>query len=107
MVPAMRPLPTYSLNDALTLRAGLAYDKAASKTHLSASIPDTDRMWYSIGATYKFTRNLSVDVGFAHLRGKKKHFVETQNIKGLLLVEADYTTKATANLYGLNLNYRF
>ncbi|AHN72478.1 outer membrane protein transport protein [Aggregatibacter actinomycetemcomitans] len=98
---------TYSLNDALTLRAGLAYDKAASKTHLSASIPDTDRMWYSIGATYKFTPNLSVDVGFAHLRGKKKHFVETQNIKGLLLVEADYTTKATANLYGLNLNYRF
>ena len=98
---------TYNFSDALTLRAGLAYDQAASKKHLSASIPDTDRMWYSLGATYKFTPDLSVDVGFSHLRGKKKHFVETQNIKGLLVVEADYTTKASANLYGLNLNYRF
>ena len=98
---------TYNINDALTLRAGLAYDKAASKAHLSASIPDTDRMWYSLGATYKFTPDLSVDVGFSHLRGKKKHFVETQRIKGLLVVEADYATKASANLYGLNLNYRF
>ena len=98
---------TYNFSDALTLRAGLAYDQAASKKHLSASIPDTDRMWYSLGATYKFTPDLSVDVGFSHLRGKKKHFVETQNIKGLLVVEADYTTKASANLYGLNFNYRF
>ncbi len=38
---------------------------------------------------------------------RKKHFVETQRIKGLLVVEADYATKASANLYGLNLNYRF
>ena len=29
-----------------------------------------DRMWYSVGATYKFTPNLSID-GFVHLRGKK------------------------------------
>ena len=56
----------------LAVRAGIAYDEAAAPNeHASASIPDTDRMWYSVGATYKFTPNLSIDAGFAHLRGKK------------------------------------
>ena len=74
---------------------------------MSASIPDTDRMWYSVGATYKFTPNLSIDAGFAHLRGKKIHFTESQSIGGLATVTANYTSKASANLYGLNLNYSF
>lgn len=99
---------TYNVNDKLTLRAGIAYDEAAAPTeHASASIPDTDRMWYSVGATYKFTPNLSIDAGFAHLRGKKIHFTENQSIGGLATVTANYTSKASANLYGLNLNYSF
>lgn len=98
---------TYNVNEKLTLRAGIAYDEAAAPTeHASASIPDTDRMWYSVGATYKFTPNLSIDAGFAHLRGKKIHFTESQPIRGLT-VTANYTSKASANLYGLNLNYSF
>ena len=99
---------TYNVNEKLTLRAGIAYDEAAAPTeHASASIPDTDRMWYSVGATYKFTPNLSIDAGFAHLRGKKIHFTESQSIGGLATVTANYTSKASANLYGLNLNYSF
>ncbi|QEH14694.1 porin [Histophilus somni] len=99
---------TYDVNDKLTLRAGIAYDESAD--HPSASIPDTDRTWYSLGATYNFTPNLSVDVGFAHLRGKKQQFRETQNIGKeikLVNISADYQSTARANLYGLNLNYRF
>ena len=99
---------TYNVNDKLTLRAGIAYDEAAAPTeHVSASIPDTDRMWYSVGATYKFTPNLSIDAGFAHLRGKKLNFTEKQSIGNLATVTANYTSKASANLYGLNLNYSF
>ena len=99
---------TYHVDNKLTLRAGVAYDESAATTpHASASIPDTDRIWYSAGATYHVTPNLSVDFGYAHLRGKKFRFKETQNVGGLLTVEADYKSKASANLYGLNLNYRF
>ena len=99
---------TYNVNDKLAVRAGIAYDEAAAPTeHASASIPDTDRMWYSVGATYKFTPNLSIDAGFAHLRGKKLNFTEKQSIGNLATVTANYTSKASANLYGLNLNYSF
>ena len=99
---------TYDLTEQLALRAGIAYDESAAGEHHSASIPDTDRTWYSVGATYKFTPNLSVDLGFAHLRGKRISFKENQSLaNGLVVVEADYQSKAKANLYGLNLNYRF
>ena len=99
---------TYNVDDKLTLRAGIAYDQAAATEHASAAIPDTDRTWYSVGATYKFTPNLSVDLGYAYLKGKKVHFKEEQRISnGAVVVTGNYSSKASANLYGLNLNYSF
>ncbi|UEA16939.1 porin [Pasteurella canis] len=89
---------SYDVTDALTVRAGIAYDESAAQDHHSISIPDTDRTWYSLGATYRFTPNVSIDAGFAHLKGKKNTFKE----EGV-----PFTSKATANLYGLNVNYRF
>ena len=99
---------TYDVDEKLTLRAGIAYDQAAATEHASAAIPDTDRTWYSVGATYKFTPNLSVDLGYAYLKGKKVHFKEEQRISnGAVVVTGNYSSKASANLYGLNLNYSF
>lgn len=99
---------SYNLDEKLTLRAGIAYDQAASRHHRSAAIPDTDRTWYSLGATYKFTPNLSVDLGYAYLKGKKVHFKEAQQTaNGQIITTANYTSQAHANLYGLNLNYSF
>lgn len=103
---------SYNLDEKLTLRAGIAYDQAASRHHRSAAIPDTDRTWYSLGATYKFTPNLSVDLGYAYLKGKKVHFKEVKAISGkgatlTINTTANYTSQAHANLYGLNLNYSF
>lgn len=99
---------TYDIDDKLTLRAGVAYDQAASRHYRSASIPDTDRTWYSLGATYSFTPNFSVDFGYAYLKGKKIHFKEEEKaVDEQLTTTANYTSKAHANLYGLNLNYSF
>lgn len=90
---------SYDVNEMLTLRTGIAYDESASVTNPSISIPDTDRVWYSAGATVRFTPNLSADIGYSHLRGSKISF----NEDGL----ATFKSKAKANLYGLNLNYKF
>lgn len=100
---------SYNLYEKLTLRAGIAYDQAASRHQRSAAIPDTDRTWYSLGATYKFTPNLSVDLGYAYLKGKKVHFKEVATIGKTVKINttANYTSQAHANLYGLNLNYSF
>lgn len=97
---------TYDINDKLTLRAGIAHDEGAAGRKSSISIPDTHRMWYSVGATYQFTPELSVDVAYAYVRGKTRTFTEVENIRGIS-VEGNYKVRSQVNLYGLNLNYRF
>ncbi|OOF64898.1 outer membrane protein transport protein [Rodentibacter sp. Ppn85] len=95
---------SYEATDKLTLRSGIAYDETAADSYHSASIPDTDRTWYSLGATYKVTPDLSIDVAYAHLKGKKITFKESQD--GIPFT-VNYTSKSSANLYGLNVNYSF
>ncbi|MDY5107020.1 MAG: outer membrane protein transport protein [Actinobacillus minor] len=89
---------SYDATEDLTLRAGMAYDRSASVANPSISIPDTNRVWYSAGATYRFTPALSVDGGFSFLRGTRFSFNEDG---------AAFKTKARGYLYGLNLNYKF
>ncbi|MWQ84168.1 hypothetical protein F9868_01900 [Glaesserella parasuis] len=97
---------SYDVIEALTLRAGIAYDESASVAHPSISIPDTDRTWYTLGATYRFTPNLSVDLSYAHLSGSKNTFTESQ-VTAVTSAVGEFKVKSTANLYGLNVNYKF
>lgn len=97
---------SYDVIEALTLRAGIAYDESASVTHPSISIPDTYRTWYTLGATYRFTPNLSVDLSYAHLSGSKNTFTESQ-VTAVTSAVGEFKVKSTANLYGLNVNYKF
>lgn len=97
---------SYDVIEALTLRAGIAYDESASVAHPSISIPDTDRTWYTLGATYRFTPSLSVDLAYAHLSGSKNTFTESQ-VTAVTSAVGEFKVKSTANLYGLNVNYKF
>lgn len=90
---------SYDFTEKLTVRTGIAYDETASISNPSISIPDTDRTWYSIGATYRFTPNISADLGYSYLKGSKNSFTED----GLV----EFKTTAKASLYGLNINYKF
>lgn len=95
---------SYDVNDKLVVRTGVAYDETAVETpYHSISIPDTNRVWYSVGLTYQFTPNLSVDAGYSRIEGKTINFDEYE--KGQKV--ANFTSKSSANLYGLNINYRF
>ena len=89
---------SYDITDKFIIRAGIAHDESAAENHHSLSIPDTNRFWYSLGATYHVTPNISVDAAFAHLRGAHNKFKEN----GIA-----FETKARVNLYGLTVNYRF
>ncbi|MBR0572782.1 MULTISPECIES: porin [Pasteurellaceae] len=93
---------TYKAMEKLTLRAGIAYEQSASRKIPSISIPDTNRTWYSIGATYKFTPNLSTDIGYAYVYGHKNNFSEGTGAGSL-----DVKSRAHVNLFGLNVNYKF
>ena len=54
---------------AWTFRAGAAYDETPvpDAAHRTPRIPDSDRIWVAAGAGYKFSDEISVDAGYAHL----------------------------------------
>lgn len=58
----------YKYNDALTFRAGLAYDDPAARSaeYRTTRIPDGRRRWVSAGISYKYA-NMEFDLGYAHL----------------------------------------
>ncbi|MGF1768939.1 outer membrane protein transport protein [Enterovibrio makurazakiensis] len=61
---------THYLNSQWTLRTGVAYDESPVKEeYRTLSIPDSDRTWYSIGATYASSDALTIDAGIAYLSG--------------------------------------
>ena len=60
----------YKLNPAWTVRAGIAYEKSPITDNVrTARLPDNDRMWYSVGATYKPAnlKGFTFDVGYSFI----------------------------------------
>ena len=92
---------TYYLDPQWTLRAGMALDKQASFNTIS--IPDSQRLWYSLGGSYQATEALSLDLGLAYLQGKDV----TINEKLTPQTTAQYDVEASAFLASLQANYRF
>ncbi len=60
---------TYMPIKELAIRAGSAYDTSAvkSKEYRTPRIPDSDRIWVAIGASYKLNKMFRFDIGYAHL----------------------------------------
>ncbi len=92
----------YYLNNNWTLRAGVAYDQSPSRsnTYRTNRIPDTDRVWLSLGASYQ-KDNYQIDFGYAHLffaHGKTKNSPSGD-------VDAKY--HSYSNMIGLNFQYKF
>jgi long-chain fatty acid transport protein len=61
----------YQYSEKLTLRTGFAYEispiQAADERSLR--VPDTDRVWASLGATYKWNDRFSFDLAYTHIFG--------------------------------------
>jgi len=58
----------YHWNDAWMFRGGLAFDQTpVNNTDRTPRLPDSDRTWLSVGAQYKFNRNLKADAGFTYI----------------------------------------
>jgi long-chain fatty acid transport protein len=58
----------YEYNPNWTFRAGLGYEIAPTKDEdRSMRLPDADRVWASVGASYNWNEQLALDFGYSHL----------------------------------------
>jgi len=57
----------YAWSPALILRTGFAYEwSPIDLSNREVLLPDSNRVWASVGATYHFSNKLSFDVGYSH-----------------------------------------
>lgn len=96
---------TYTIGKSWAWRAGLAFDETpVEEEYRSVSIPDSNRIWYSTGATWATaSKRHSVDMAFTYLQGEELEVNETA--VPALVVNAN--TKTNAIILGVNYNHRF
>ena len=61
----------YRLNNEWTIRGGIAYETCAVEDNKlrPATIPDVDRLWLSVGASYNYSKQIQFDFGATYLKG--------------------------------------
>jgi len=59
----------YDYSPVLTLRGGVAYEKSPIQDpeQRLLPLPDSDRWWLSVGATYQYSENTTFDFGYSHV----------------------------------------
>jgi long-chain fatty acid transport protein len=95
---------TYQVNEAWKLRGGVAYDQTpVSDTYRTVRIPDNDRTWLAVGASWRFTPAASLDFGYAHLFVKDASINKSEPVSGTVIGTYDNSV----DIVSLGLSYRF
>ncbi|MCX4188459.1 OmpP1/FadL family transporter [Methylophaga sp. OBS4] len=94
---------SYRYSPKWQFRTGIAYDESpiSSAERRTARIPGNDRKWVALGATYRYSDNIIIDAGYAHLFIDDPKINETDdngyNLKG--------SYDASVDLLGLQLRW--
>jgi len=100
----------YALTDKWLLRTGVGYDETPvpSAEYRTPRVPDADRTWAALGATYQATQNFGVTAGYMRVFGEGGNIdqdgskAENEN-KGSLSGQYD----VSADVFALSMDYRF
>jgi long-chain fatty acid transport protein len=105
----------YDWNPWLTLRAGVAFEDSPITDRVRGTrLPDNDRIWASIGATYRWSNKLSFDVAYTHIFVKDtpirivpghQDFIPTPVALGGLPLVADVDSRV--DIFSVGLKYRW
>ena len=98
---------SYQIDNQWKLRLGWAYDQTAvKKQYRTPRIPDSDRIWYSVGLGYQYNDNLSFDVAYTYIQAKDATVdLSTNAAAGQRGIYAEYNN--SVKLFGLSMNYKF
>ncbi|MFZ5522888.1 MAG: OmpP1/FadL family transporter [Pseudomonadota bacterium] len=89
---------TYQYNEVWKSRIGFAFDKSpVSDQYRTPRVPDNDRTWLALGASYRLSPNGSFDFGYAHL------FVKDASINKTEVIASSLPSTLTETLRG---NYK-
>ncbi|MGQ3891153.1 OmpP1/FadL family transporter [Legionella sp. CNM-4043-24] len=98
-----------------TFRGGLAYDQTpTSDTYRDPRIPDANRVWLNVGASYVVNKKISIDGAYAHIFMQNQVVNVTQasgtnpeNPAPLEINQVHANYKGHADVVALALRYKF
>lgn len=94
-----------------TFRGGLAYDQSAVGTaHRTARIPETDRIWGSLGASYNLSANTSVDMNYTYIHAMNADLDEDKGLGaggGAPVANITGDFDANVNIATVGVNFKF
>jgi long-chain fatty acid transport protein len=83
----------------LTVRGGLAFEKSPiqNATERLIQVPDSDRIWASVGLTYRLSPNMAMDLAYSHVWFDDAPFDRSNLINTVRLIgEADQSADIIA-----------
>ncbi|MDQ3287648.1 MAG: outer membrane protein transport protein [Pseudomonadota bacterium] len=97
----------YRLNDAWTLRAGYAFDETPTTVETrTPRLPDEDRRWYSIGATWQYNPRVSLSFGYTRIEPDTPRIdIARPPSEGGHRLAGTY--ESAVNLFGVSAQYGF
>ncbi len=101
----------YKYNPNWTFRGGLGYEVSPiTDTTRATRLPDTDRLWLSLGASYQLNERFALDLSYSHIigvGGKKINIVNASN--PVFAAPVTYTGKvnASVDIISVGLRYQF
>ncbi|HUX60441.1 MAG TPA: outer membrane protein transport protein, partial [Ignavibacteriaceae bacterium] len=96
----------YGLTQDLKVRAGIYYDKDPVKAqYLNPSLPDADRLGFSVGLGYKLMNNFNIDAAYLFIRGKQMTITNSLENYAAGISPFNGTYNTAANLVSLTLSY--
>lgn len=92
-----------------TYRFGAAYDESPIKDaeSRSARLPDNDRLWVTVGAGFNPSKNLRVDIGYAHLFIKDAKIAKTATGEDQSRGALNGTYEASVDILSIEAEYTF
>lgn len=105
---------SYQYSEPLQLRAGVAFDQSPIRNANDRmnTLPDGNRMWFSVGSKYSFKKRHEIDLAYSHIHiNDTKTNSAAASLADLKSVDTKGTSSASfknyANIVGAQYTYRF
>ena len=96
----------YHISDQVSLLGGIYYDQMpVEPQYVNPSLPDTDRLGFSIGAEAKFNEQFGISGSYLFIRGEQLTVTDSEEIYTTGDSAFNGTYNSSANLLSLSLNY--
>ncbi len=104
----------YHKSPTWTFRGGVAYDESPTTAFRDPRIPDSDRVWLNVGATYKVNKHISIDGAYAHIftRDQTVNIIQASGSSATSTVPLEVNQvsanyQSSVDIVALALRYRF